>query len=134
MASKADTTGKVLGAQTLINKLRAIEGSLTGEEGVTAALTAGALRVRNEAARRAPIKTGTLRRSITVEKATDKALTVNVGTNLIYAPPHEFGWPERNIKERAYLRGALIEKRDEARQVVAKELKGLLARAKKSAR
>ena len=134
MASKADTTGKVLGAQTLINKLRAIEGSLTGEEGVTAALTAGALRVRNEAARRAPIKTGTLRRSITVEKATDKALTVNVGTNLVYAPPHEFGWPERNIKERAYLRGALIEKRDEARQVVAKELKGLLARAKKSAR
>lgn len=131
-AARGAMTGKVIGAEVLVNRLRAIQGSLTGEQGVIAALTAGALRVRNEAARLAPIKTGNLRRSITVETAHDKALTVNVGTNLVYAPPHEFGWPERHIKERKYLRGALINKRAEVHEVIAKELKGLIDRARHS--
>ncbi|OFV87457.1 MAG: hypothetical protein A3J75_06540 [Acidobacteria bacterium RBG_16_68_9] len=126
-------TGQVIGAKVVMNRIAAMQGALTSEEGIIAALTAGGLRIRNEAARRAPILTGTLRRSITVEKAKDRPLTVDVGTNVVYAPPHEFGWPERNIKERAYLRGAMIEKRAEVNQVVAKELKGLIDRAKTKA-
>ena len=45
--------------------------------------------VRNAAFRKAPIQTGTLRRSLTTLV---KRNTWIVGTNLKYAPIHEFGW------------------------------------------
>ena len=43
---------------------------------------------------------GRLRRSIT-HRVTGG--TVEVGTNVIYAAPHQFGWPEKNLVQRSFL-------------------------------
>jgi hypothetical protein len=57
------------------------------------ALVAAAQLVKNLAQGFAPYKTGTLRRSIHVGEAVMAALTasVEVGTNLVYAPAQEYG-------------------------------------------
>lgn len=136
MASKVNTatTGRLLGTRVLLTRLEAIKHGLTNDEAVTGALTAGALRVRNEAARLAPIKTGTLRRSITVQKSETSRRAVEYGSNLVYAATQEFGDPSRNIPARNYLRGALAAKRGEAVGVARAEFKKLLDISKRGAR
>lgn len=57
------------------------------------ALLASAYRVRKYAVDRAPYKTGTLQRDITVELVghTMNDLAANIGGNLPYMPVHEYG-------------------------------------------
>jgi HK97 gp10 family phage protein len=65
-------------------------------------LTRIALIVERAAKRRAPVKTGHLRRSITHRVERDRAI---VGTNVKYAPYQELG--TRFIRPRAFLSGGL---------------------------
>ena len=44
--------------------------------------------------------TGRLRRSITYRVQGD---SLAVGTNVIYAAPHQFGWPEKSLPQRSFL-------------------------------
>lgn len=44
--------------------------------------------------------TGELRRSFTMDAG---SVTLKVGTVKVYAPPHEYGWPEKNIPQRKML-------------------------------
>jgi HK97 gp10 family phage protein len=65
-------------------------------------LTRVALIVERNAKRRAPVRTGHLRRSITHRVERDRAI---VGTNVKYAPFQELG--TRVIRPRAFLSGGL---------------------------
>jgi HK97 gp10 family phage protein len=65
-------------------------------------LTRIALIVERAAKKRAPVKTGHLRRSITHRVERDRAI---VGTNVKYAPYQELG--TRFIRPRAFLSGSL---------------------------
>lgn len=82
---------EVVGLKDLERKLKAMGGAAA--EALETAVQAGALIVQNDAKKRAPYRTGTLRRSIhmeTIEKARDRVV-VSVGTNVIYAAIQEFG-------------------------------------------
>jgi HK97 gp10 family phage protein len=68
-----------------------------------AVLTGGQL-IKNEAQVRAPVKTGTLRRSITVQISESSATSASaaIGTNLAYARRIEFGFNGRDKLGRLY--------------------------------
>lgn len=85
------TTIEVVGLKDLERKLKAMGGAAS--DALEVAVQAGGLIVQNDAKKRAPYLTGTLRRSIhmeTIEKTRDKVV-VSVGTNVIYAAIQEFG-------------------------------------------
>ena len=110
------------------------------EKAVPAAVVAGALVVANDAKRKAPFITGTLRRSIHIGGHGDKTpghdlgpskplpapkwsadtLVAFVGTNLVYAAPVEFGTSKRTAKP--YLRPAV----DQNHQTVRAEMQAVL--------
>ncbi len=112
------------------------------KKAVPAAVVSGALVVANDAKRRAPFITGTLRRSLHIGGHGDKTpghkigppptkplpppkwrgatLVAFVGTNLVYAPPVEFGMSNRVAKP--YLRPAL----DQNKQTVKAEMRAVL--------
>jgi HK97 gp10 family phage protein len=69
-----------------------------------AAVLAGGQLIKNEAQVRAPVKTGTLRRSITVQISESSATNASaaIGTNLAYARRIEFGFNGRDKLGRLY--------------------------------
>jgi len=78
-----------------------------------AALMAGAMPIQTVAVQRAPVLTGTLRRSIHTETAeTEDGAVARVGTNVEYAIHQEFG--TRRMKAQPYLRPAFDEQKDAA--------------------
>jgi len=60
---------------------------------------------------RPPRLTGRLAGSI---RPSSDATTATVGTDVVYGPVHEYGWPRRNIRARRYLSGAFASSTDQA--------------------
>ena len=132
---------KIRGTKELEAAVKKLSSEMR-EKAVPAAVVSGALIVVNDAKRKAPIITGTLRRSLHIGGHGDKTpdhkvgppptkplpppkwrgaiLTAFVGTNLIYAPPVEFGMSNRVAKP--YLRPAL----DQNKQTVKAEMRAVL--------
>ncbi len=91
-------------------------------------LQAGALQIEGEAKQRAPYQTGSLKRDIGTEVRDEGSkLKAKIGnsTAIPYAPHQEFG-TSRGVKPKAYLRGALRDKADEAVRDIAKAGKAIL--------
>lgn len=85
-------TMTLVGGKEAIEAIRQLDIDVQAAKGT--ALMAGGEVIRGSAARRAPYKTGNLRRSITVsepEGSASGAVWVTIGTNLVYAAIHEFG-------------------------------------------
>lgn len=120
------------------------------DEAVQIGLVAGALIVQNDAKRRAPFKTGTLKRSLKHESIPVHR-SVTVGTDLPYAAMQEYGGTVRprnkrflrfvvegqeiftkgpvKIPAHPYLRPALRENTDEVREIVMQVIKTRLQAA-----
>lgn len=89
----ADVLVRVTGVDEALRRLSqmavAVQGTVLAQS-----LVAAAMPLRNRARERAPYRTGTLRSSIEVLGSPVRAAggyAVQVGTNLVYAPVHEFG-------------------------------------------
>lgn len=66
------------------------------------------------------VRTGRLRGSIRTNVKQLKHITVgSIGTNVIYGPVHEFGYPPRNIPTRPFLSPAITENIDEINKMIA---------------
>lgn len=93
---------KVRNLDRLDRKIKDLK-ALASPDMLERALHAAGQPIRNDAQVRAPVKTGTLRRSIHSETAekTDKRVSVLVGTDLEYAAIHEFGGEIRPRNARA---------------------------------
>lgn len=70
-------------------------------------------------------RTGTLQRSITTEvEVTEHLVTANTGTNVEYAPTHEFGDTREqgnvvvHVPPRPFLMPAWVEKKDEVKRLI----------------
>ena len=123
----------ITGVEQVRRRLDAVGGSLDGQ-GLLPALRAAALVAQNDAKRRAPVLTGTLRRSIHTEDQGSHA--VSVGTDLPYAARMEFGFAATdsrgrtyNQPARPYLRPALDENKAEMEREFADALEDLLRSA-----
>lgn len=116
-------SGKVTitGASELKKKLDKL-GGLSNDD-ARRALRVGAAVIRNNAMARAPVRTGNLRRSITVEDGPGAA-EVNIGTDVFYAPFQEFGTSHN--PPRPYLRPAFDENQNEAMRIVGETLWDIL--------
>lgn len=86
------TRCEIVGLDEFKGRLKKLDDAAAGKA-LERAARAGALPIRNEASRRAPKRTGTLRRSIHIETIAvkPKAALVAIGTDLEYAAIHEFG-------------------------------------------
>lgn len=103
------------------------------ERAITDAMQIAAMEAANEARRRAPYKTGTLRRSIEVIEQGPRQ--VAVGSRQPYAARIEFGFAGRdrlgrlyNQPAQPYLRPAIEETRTRMTQVFAEEVRRALGR------
>lgn len=112
-------------------KLNAIAAAFGGDA-MSIPLMAGAQIVANAAREKAPVLTGTLRRSIRAEVAGREVL---VGTELPYARRIEFGFNAADSRGRTYhqqprpyLRPALDENRQRVNEAVANASRDLLKR------
>ena len=121
-------------ASAFESKVAAIVRAL-GEEALNEPLLVGAWIIANEAKRRAPYKTGTLRRDIRPEIV--EAGVVVVGTSVPYARRLEFGFIGKDSRGRSYhqaarpfLRPAYDEKKDEAIAEVIEGLRDILRSAR----
>lgn len=101
------------------------------ERAITDAMQIAAMEAANEARRRAPYKTGTLRRSIEVKEMGPRQ--VAVCSELPYAARIEFGFAGRdslgrlyNQPAKPYLRPAIEETRQRMAQVFAEEVRRAL--------
>jgi len=94
---------KVTGTKQAKEAFRKLEEGTQGRNMVTA-LRAGALTVSNDAKRRAPFLTGTLRRSIhtLLQEITKDTATIAIGTNLEYARRIEMGFSGVDSLGRSY--------------------------------
>lgn len=124
----------VQGDEALTRQLARAEAAVS-DRAIRSGLSAGALIVTADAKRRAPIKTGTLRRSITQAQMQDR-LAVRVGTDVPYAARLEYGFTERdklgrryNQPARPYLRPALRENADEVRNTALEVIRIKLRQA-----
>jgi len=73
-------------------------------------------------------RTGRLRGSISADRAVDRSglpLRVRVGSDVVYAAVHEYGWPARHIRARPYLRPAFELELDRFPDLIATELRAL---------
>lgn len=104
-------------------KFGKLDAAMKGQ-GARLAMRAGGMVIMNGAKRRAPYRTGTLRRSIAIEDGPGP-LEVTIGTDLNYAPYVEFG--TSRMAARPYLRPALDEDHDEAMSAIGDALDDLLA-------
>lgn len=75
-------------------------------------LTPVAAKVARDASSRAPRVSGTLAGSIRPSYHGGNVSTVS--SDVIYAGVQEYGWPTRNIRGKAFLRGALAAAKDDA--------------------
>ena len=121
------------------------------EKFITAALVSGALLIANQAKKNAPIKSGSLRRSIHVGGHTDKtpdydpssdlekygakygdlgepgSLRAIVGTNLEYAPYQEYG-TSRGVPAHPYMKPAMDTERDNVLKEIGAAFEELVAK------
>lgn len=113
-------SAKLRGDDELVAKLQKLAGKATKAQ-ARAALMAGALPIQTAAVQKAPVLTGTLRRSIHTETAeTSDGAVARVGTNVEYAPAQEFG--TSRMAGQPYLRPAYDEKKGEALRETARAL------------
>jgi len=91
-------TFKILGGESLIKKFDSIGAEMTHK--IETAIKSGALILQNEAKKKTPYRTGTLRRSIHIEtlKKSGSDVEVAVGTDVSYAKSVEFGSGPRIIR------------------------------------
>ncbi len=83
---------RLRGSKELKRKLEKVSAETRGNK-LEAAARSGAFLILNEAKRRAPYRSGSLRRSLnmeTTEKSAESA-SISIGTNLEYAAIQEFG-------------------------------------------
>ena len=116
----------------------------TVEKLATAALVSGALLIANKAKELAPIRTGTLRRSIHVGGHTELtpdygdgagyedlgepgSLRAIVGTNLEYAPYQEYG-TSRGVPAHPYMKPAMDTERDNVLKEIGAAFEELVAK------
>lgn len=112
---------EIRGDDELVAKLKGLARKATPAQ-VRAALMAGALPIQTAAVQKAPVLTGTLRRSIHTETAeTSEGAVARVGTNVEYGPAQEFG--TSRMSGQPYLRPAYDEKKGEALREIAGALK-----------
>ena len=134
----------VLGAAQLARKFAQLSDDVSGKA-LENAVVSGALLVQNDAKRRAPYRTGNLRRSIHVgghtgkselaestgtdiggNKSDQKYAEVLVGTNVDYARVAEYGRGKR--QPHPYLRPAVDENKDAVAREIGEALKILLSK------
>jgi len=114
----------IKGDDELVAKLKRLAGKATKAQ-ARAALQAGALPIQTAAVQKAPILTGTLRRSIHTETAeTSDGAVARVGTNVEYAPAQEFG--TSRMRAQPYLRPAFDERKGEALRETARALEAMV--------
>lgn len=113
------------GDRELIAKFEKLDRSMRGKV-LENAVRAGALPIQNAAVIKAPIRFGTLRRSIHTEivNADDTHAEAEIGTDLEYAPYQEFG--TRKMAAHPYLRPAFDEESGNAQKEIAEALKAQL--------
>ena len=116
----------------------------TVEQLITASLVSGALLIANKAKELAPIKTGTLRRSIHVGGHTELtpdygdgagyedlgepgSLRAIVGTNLEYAPYQEYG-TSRGVPAHPYMKPAMDTQRDKVLEAIGDTFEELVTK------
>jgi phage gpG-like protein len=66
-------------------------------------------------------RTGTLQKSIIVDRA-GLPRYAEIGSNLVYAAPHEFGWPKHNLPARPFLRPAAERDREKLEDIYIEEI------------
>ena len=136
----------VVGDKTIIAKLNKFSDEASGKT-LENAVTSGALIVQNAAKKNIVAKkvyrTGNLMRSIHIGGHSDQSELANstgediggnkntrdsaevlVGTDVVYAPPHEFG--RGNLAARPYLRPAFDENQEKIAKEMGEALKDLL--------
>ncbi len=125
---------KLTGAKELQRKLNTLSEEVRGQKLETAA-RAGAMLIENDAKRRAPYRTGTLRRSIhsEVSERTADSVSLAIGTNVEYAARIEFGFSgvdelgrRYNQPPMPYLRPAMDENIGRARREVVQAWKDVM--------
>ena len=130
-------TTEIVGLPELGRALATLAADLQGPA-IGGALEAGALPIANAAKEAAPYKTGTLRRSIHVERVSvsGAVAAVAVGTDVPYARRLEYGFSGAdslgrvfNQPARPYLRPAFDQQRAAAVAEVARVLEQLVAAA-----
>lgn len=110
----------IRGDDELVTKLRGLASKATPAQ-LRAALMAGALPIQTAAVQKAPVLTGTLRRSIHTETAeTSDGAVARIGTNVEYAIHQEFG--TSRTRAQPYLRPAFDEKRADALKEIQRAL------------
>ena len=87
--------------------------------------------VKDRAQEIAPVRSGTLRRSIRI-RATQKAAGILAGKATVpYAGPIHFGWPRRNIESQPFLYDAAEEKRSEVASIYGDFIGDLVKRVER---
>jgi HK97 gp10 family phage protein len=115
---------KTRGLDGLSRNLKALAAKATPKQAETA-VRAGLLVIEGAAVRKAPVLTGTLRRSIHTETAaTADGAVGRTGTNVEYAPFQEFG--TSRMRAQPFLRPAFDENKDEALGEVERALKQMV--------
>ena len=137
----------IVGTRKLVKKLNALEAAARGKVMLNA-VVAGGLEIVGEAKRKAPWKTGTLRRSIHIgghtnesspdftpsdkagtysdiggEKVSGTEVSVLIGTNLIYAAPQEYGSLDGTLPAHPYMRPAIDTKTESCFKVIGEALR-----------
>jgi len=114
-------TARSSGDDTVKTALKSIQRALAGS--LVDIVRVGAMPIENEAKTLAPVKTGTLRRSIHTEviDSSSTSATARTGTDVVYARRLEFGFVGRdslgrlyNQAPRPYLRPAFDTKKAQA--------------------
>jgi len=115
----------VRGDDELVRKLQGLARKATPAQ-ARAALMAGALPIQTAAAQKAPVDTGTLRRSIHTEAAETRGGAVaRVGTNVEYALAQEFG--TSRMRAHPYLRPAYDEQKSAALKEMHRALQEMVS-------
>lgn len=111
----------VRGLDDLIKKLQGMAKKATSLQ-AQAALRAGLLIIEGAAVQKAPVLTGTLRRSIHSETTSTSAGAVGrTGTNVEYAPFQEFG--TSRMRAQPFMRPAFDENKEQALDEIERALK-----------
>lgn len=123
---------RISGIDTLQRRLGAL-GKAVDRPALQTAMVAGAKIIEADAKRRAPVETGTLRRSITTVTTGDG---VAVGSNLVYARRIELGFSGTDSLGRAfdqppqpYLRPAFDANRDRMIEAIGAAVAVMIAKA-----
>lgn len=120
---------KILGLDKALKRLSKIPQKL--DDGTKEAITKTVYKVSGSATRRAPVKSGTLRRSITqfaknerVQKSGGKWIG-KVGTNVHYAPHQEYG-TKRGIRPKYFFKTSVQEGKDYLHDLLIKAMKNAI--------